>query len=53
VITLRQKEAIGNSIKMSQKIKEICCEIIEKCVSEFKEDNNLNKVKKKCPRSMC
>ena len=31
---------------MSQKIKQICCEIIEKCVSEFKEDNNLDKVKK-------
>ena len=31
---------------MSAKLKVICSEIIEKCVTEFKEDNNFNKIKK-------
>lgn len=31
---------------MSDKLKEICFEIIDKCVCEIKEKKNMNKVKK-------
>uniref|UniRef100_A0A6C0EGL1 Variable surface protein n=1 Tax=viral metagenome TaxID=1070528 RepID=A0A6C0EGL1_9ZZZZ len=31
---------------MSAKLKIICSEIIEKCVEEFKDDHNFNKIKK-------
>ena len=31
---------------MSAKLKNICSEIIEKSIEEFKEDNNFNKIKK-------
>jgi hypothetical protein len=30
---------------MSEKIKNICLEIIDKCVCEFKKEENMNKVK--------
>ena len=30
---------------MSEKIKQICLEIIERCVDEFKKENNFNKIK--------
>ena len=31
---------------MSEKLKDICFEIIDKCVCEIKAENNMNKVKK-------
>lgn len=31
---------------MSDKIKKICIEVIDKCVLEFKKEHNVNKIKK-------
>jgi hypothetical protein len=31
---------------MSSKLKNICSEIVDKCVDEFKDDKNMNKIKK-------
>jgi len=31
---------------MSAKLKNICSEIVEKCVEEFKDEQNFNKIKK-------
>lgn len=31
---------------MSEKIKNICIELIDKCVLEFKKEHNVNKIKK-------
>lgn len=31
---------------MSEKIKKICMEVIDKCVLEFKKEHNVNKIKK-------